>query len=147
MNKDASKGIGGSTLRHALRTELLDGFSNARDLSSRLGVPEKDIAHHLEHLGRTLRGAGGRLEIEPACCLACGFVFRKRDRLTSPTSCPICHAERIQPPRFHVEPGSVARSERPGTSRLKKARSRPMRWDDADDDRDDAWFYEQKFAS
>lgn len=148
MHKEASKGSGGSTLRHALRDELLDGFSTARDLSSRLGVPEKDIAHHLEHLERSLRGTRGRLEMEPASCLGCGFVFRKRERLTRPSSCPICNGERIEPPRFHVaESASGNRPDRPSSPRLKKTRSRPLRDAMLDDDRHDSWYYEQKFAS
>lgn len=148
MNREASKGSGGSTLRHALRRELLDGYSTARDLSSRLGVPEKDIAHHLEHLERSVRGTGGRLEVEPATCVSCGFVFRKRDRLTRPTSCPLCHGERIEPPRFRVVEGSIPpRAERPSSPRVKKGRPRPVRDEMFDDERDDAWYYEAKFAS
>ena len=148
MNKEAAKGSGGTTLRHALREELLDGFSTARDLSSRLGVPEKDIAHHLEHLERSLRGTGGRLEVEPASCVGCGFVFRKRERLTRPTSCPLCNGERIEPPRFRVAAGVVSpRSERPSSVRVKKGKPRPMRDEMFDDERDDAWYYEAKFAS
>lgn len=148
MNKAASNGGGGGTLRHALRGELLGGFSTSRDLSSRLGVPEKDIAHHLEHLERSLRGTGGRLQVEPASCVACGFVFRKRERLTRPTSCPLCNSERIEPPRFRVAEGSIApRPDRPSSVRVKKGKARSVRGDALEGERDDAWYYEQKFAS
>ena len=39
----------------------------------------------------------------PAECLACGFAFRKRDRLTTPGRCPRCRAERIRPAEFWIE--------------------------------------------
>ena len=38
------------TVREALREELLRGAATARDLSERVGVREKDVPGHLEHL-------------------------------------------------------------------------------------------------
>ena len=92
------------TVRAALRRVLAEGFFTTHELSARIGVREKDIAGHLEHLARSLRGAGERLEIEPAKCLACGFVFRDRARLTTPSRCPRCRDEAIAPPRYHARP-------------------------------------------
>ena len=145
-NREATQAAGSSTLRHALRSALLDGFSSARELSARLSVPEKDVAPHLAHLEKSLRQVGGRLEVEPASCIACGFVFKKRERLTKPSGCPVCCSERIEAPRFRALEGSAApRSERSNSP--KKAKSRHVRDAALDDDPDDTWFYEQKFAS
>jgi hypothetical protein len=41
--------------------------------------------------------------IEPARCQNCQFVFRKRSKLTRPSSCPQCGAERIEAPMFSVK--------------------------------------------
>ena len=89
-------------MRAALREALRAGPLTARELSARVGVPEKQVAGHLEHLGRSLKAAGERLRVKPACCLDCGFVFRKRDRLSRPSRCPVCRSEHLDAPRFAI---------------------------------------------
>lgn len=42
------------------------------------------------------------LEITPAECRNCGFVFAKRERLTSPGKCPVCRNEAILDPLFRI---------------------------------------------
>jgi predicted Zn-ribbon and HTH transcriptional regulator len=65
---------------------------------------ERDVVQHLEHLARSLRGAGGvkQLEVEPAHCLACDFSFTTRERLGRPSRCPACKSERLEPPLFRL---------------------------------------------
>jgi transcriptional regulator len=96
------------TARSELKRVLREGTFTARDLSARIGISEKDVAQHLEHVGRSVRDAGERLTVEHARCLGCGFVFKDRERLTRPSRCPRCKAERVQPARFGIVP---ARSE------------------------------------
>ncbi len=91
-----------ATLRAALRDALRAGPLTAHELSARVRIPEKQVAEHLEHLGRSLRAGSERLHVEPARCLDCGFVFRKRDRLTRPSRCPVCRGERVDAPRFAI---------------------------------------------
>jgi predicted Zn-ribbon and HTH transcriptional regulator len=90
------------TLRQSLQAALRQGWTTAHELSGLVGVREKDVATHLAHIDRTLRRQGEGLEMEPAACLACDFVFKKRDRLTRPARCPICNSERVTPPRFRI---------------------------------------------
>jgi predicted Zn-ribbon and HTH transcriptional regulator len=92
-----------ATTRASLREALETAPATAHDLSSLVGIPEKQVAEHLEHLARTLRAHGERLVVEPARCLACGYVFRERARLTTPSACPMCRAERIASQRFRIE--------------------------------------------
>jgi predicted Zn-ribbon and HTH transcriptional regulator len=92
-----------ATVRAALRLALRAGPRTARELSGAVGVPEKQVAAHLEHLARSLKAAGERLRVEPARCQDCGFTFRKRDRLSRPSRCPVCRSERLDAPRFAVE--------------------------------------------
>ena len=75
----------------------------ARDLSRSIGIPERDVAGHLEHLARSLRRTGERLVLEPATCLQCGFVFTRPTRYTRPGHCPKCRSTRTTLPAFHVE--------------------------------------------
>jgi transcriptional regulator len=91
------------TIREAIRDELLRGPATARDLSERVSIREKDVAEHLEHLEKSLRARGERFVVEPACCIACGFVFARRARLSRPGSCPECGSTRIDPPSFRIE--------------------------------------------
>jgi len=92
-----------ATLREELRTALLEGPATARELSVRAGLREKDVAEHLGHLARSLEHRGEKLVVEPAACLACGFVFRSRERLGRPGACPSCRSTRIDPPAFRIE--------------------------------------------
>lgn len=93
----------GETPRAALHAALLGRALTARELSARTSMREKDVAQHLEHLEKSVRREGGRLVVEPAKCLACGFEFKTRGRFTTPGSCPECRSERIAPPAFRIE--------------------------------------------
>lgn len=91
------------TVRAALLTELRGGPVTARELSARVHIPERDVAEHLEHIDRSLHHGPESLHTDPPECLDCGFVFRKRERLTRPGACPKCRGTHIEPPRFWIE--------------------------------------------
>jgi predicted Zn-ribbon and HTH transcriptional regulator len=90
------------TVRQALRRALEDDRWTARELSAELSVREKDVAAHLEHLQRSLERQEARLVVIPAECLACGYRFERRRRLTCPGSCPECRSSRIAAPAFTI---------------------------------------------
>jgi hypothetical protein len=92
------------TLRHELLRQLEQGSWSALELSGLARIPEREVIGHLEHLQRSLRAAGRRMQVEPAECLGCGFVYRKRERLTNPSTCPRCRGQHIAPPRFSAPP-------------------------------------------
>jgi hypothetical protein len=73
----------------------------ARDLSRFLGITEKEVYQHLPHVERSLRH-GVSLITEPARCLDCGFVFKKRKRFTTPGRCPVCRSEAITPAAYGI---------------------------------------------
>jgi len=81
-------------------TELEKRPLSAWDLSGRVGIPEKEVAGHLEHIRASLHRSGRQLEVKPAECAKCGFVFEKRGRLTRPSKCPVCHSESVHAPLF-----------------------------------------------
>jgi hypothetical protein len=91
------------TVRAALLAELRHGPITARELSARVRIPERDVAEHLAHIERSLHKSKEPLCTEPPSCLSCGFVFRKRERLTRPGSCPKCRGTHIEAPRFWIE--------------------------------------------
>lgn len=85
------------TLRKEILKALEDGPMGLREISQLFRVREKDVLDHLEHISRSVR-----LKMEPAACLDCGFSFKKRDRLSTPSRCPLCKSESISPPRYRV---------------------------------------------
>ncbi|BDG05330.1 hypothetical protein AMOR_43260 [Anaeromyxobacter oryzae] len=89
-------------MREALRRALRAGGATAKDLSAEVGIRERDVAEHLEHLQRSLAHRGERLVVEPAACLACGHRFEGRTRLSRPGACPECRSTRIDPPVFSI---------------------------------------------
>jgi predicted Zn-ribbon and HTH transcriptional regulator len=90
------------TVREAIAAELRQQRLTARELSERVHLSEREVIGHLEHLARSARSRGERLTTEPARCLACGFAFATRDRLTKPGKCPSCRATHLSPPRFSL---------------------------------------------
>lgn len=90
------------TLRDALYYELRDGPRTIRELSGAIGAREKDVLDHLAHLARSLADSNEHLDVEPARCLACRYVFDDRTRLSKPGRCPACKSTRISLPRFAI---------------------------------------------
>jgi predicted Zn-ribbon and HTH transcriptional regulator len=93
------------TTRRQILTLLQEGPHTAKEISSSIHRPEKEVESHLEHLRKSLRCEGRQLDRIPAECRECGFVFRKRDRLKAPSRCPVCKGEAISDPSFHVTGG------------------------------------------
>jgi transcriptional regulator len=87
------------TERHEIIVLLRGESLSAREISERVGIREKDVLEHLEHIKIALHG---ELAMEPALCMACGFSFRKRARLKGPGRCPVCKSEHIAEPHFSV---------------------------------------------
>jgi len=85
------------TLRKEMAKALEDGPMDLRELSQLFRIREKDVLDHLQHIARS-----ARMKIDPAVCLDCGFSFKKRDRLNTPSRCPLCKSESISPPRYQV---------------------------------------------
>jgi hypothetical protein len=90
------------TPRQAIRRLLSTGPHTARDLALALRLRERDVVEHLEHLARSLRRGPQRLVVDPPACLACGYRFPGRRRLSAPSACPECRATRLDPPVFRL---------------------------------------------
>lgn len=90
------------TVRQQILSLLEGKDMSPKDVSADIRVSEKDIYEHLEHIRRTVNKTGHNFVIIPAVCRKCGFVFRKRDRLTKPGKCPVCRGESIREPLFSI---------------------------------------------
>jgi transcriptional regulator len=72
-------------------------------LARALGLTRGDAEDELRHALRSARAAGHAIEIEPARCRGCGFVFGD-DKLSKPGKCPSCHGTRLHEPQIRIEP-------------------------------------------
>lgn len=89
------------TIRQAIKDLLLEQSFSALELSQHLVIAEKEVLDHLTHIARA-PGPGCRFQMQPSVCKKCGFAFKKRDRLTTPSRCPKCRQQSIRRPRFHI---------------------------------------------
>jgi predicted Zn-ribbon and HTH transcriptional regulator len=75
---------------------------DARELSRAASIREKEVYDHLTHIARSLAAKGKKLEILPARCLSCGYLFKDRRRFTRPGRCPHCKNSHLQGPSFYI---------------------------------------------
>lgn len=92
----------GETARREIASVLEGRVLSAKEISAQVGLSEKEVYGHLEHIQKTLNKGDCHLVVTPAECIKCGFVFRKRERLKKPGRCPVCRSELIQQPLFTV---------------------------------------------
>ena len=71
--------------------------SLARELGMTRGNMEEDLRHAL----RSAQAAGYRVEVIPARCKSCGFVFGP-DKLAKPGRCPACKGSRLFEPMIRA---------------------------------------------
>ncbi len=91
------------TIRKEIRSLLENRAFSAREISACIGVGEREVYEHLEHILRTINRREHNFVVTPAACKKCGFVFRKRERLRKPGKCPVCRHEMISDPLFSVK--------------------------------------------
>lgn len=99
------------TVRHTLLSMLEEGPHTARELSGRVGIPEKEVYDHLDHIKKTTSKSRRKLIVTPPECKKCGFIFTKQERLRKPGKCPLCKGESIREPTFTIE----SREKRPSS--------------------------------
>ena len=89
------------TIRQKIVSILENNNLSAKDISSYVMIPEKDVYDHLAHIQKNKRDYP--LHITPAMCMKCSFVFRKRERLKKPSKCPVCRGTLIEEPLFSIK--------------------------------------------
>ena len=85
------------TLRKEIARALEEGPLDLRQISQLFRIREKEALDHLKHIARSYR-----IRMDPPACQRCGFIFKKRERLNTPSRCPLCKSESISPPRYQV---------------------------------------------
>jgi predicted Zn-ribbon and HTH transcriptional regulator len=88
------------TIRKEIADLLQKESLDLRGISQILRIREKEVLDHLQHIARSVHPR--KLAMDPAACLRCGFVFRKRERFSPSSRCPICKSESVSPPRYQI---------------------------------------------
>lgn len=90
------------TIRRRMIRFLSERECSVRELSQYLGIREKDVFEHLQHIGCTVAARKWKLKVVPAKCLECSFTFEDRKRFTRPGRCPRCKGEHVADPRYII---------------------------------------------
>ena len=83
--------------------EILRGETlSLQDLSVFLKVHIKEILEDIPHIEKSIQPQA-RMVIVPAHCQKCGFAFRDRRKIKTPSRCPKCKGTWIKPPLFQIQ--------------------------------------------
>lgn len=89
--------------RRELIIEMLEEKSmSIREMADILNLPVKTVTQDLDSVRKTIRSESKKIEVQPAKCKACNYVFIGRSRISDPHKCPKCHSERIEPQNFRI---------------------------------------------
>ena len=89
------------TLRRHLIELLSETPRSASSIAREMGLRRGDVEDDLRHALRSAVAAGHRVQVIPAKCKDCGFVFDE-DRLTKPSRCPSCRGSRVFEPQIFL---------------------------------------------
>ena len=91
------------TIRQKIISLLNEAELSAREISGEVGISEKEVVEHLDHIARSVAAQNKKVIISPAVWLGCDYVFEDRKRFTRPGRCPRCKKSHIQSPRFYID--------------------------------------------
>ena len=88
------------------RRDLIERLSHeprsASSIARELGLRRGEVEEDLRRAVRSARAAGHRVEIIPARCKSCAFVFGE-ERLVKPGRCPACRGTRLFEPQIRIQ--------------------------------------------
>jgi predicted Zn-ribbon and HTH transcriptional regulator len=91
-----------ATIRQRIFELIGEQGRDARELARILGIKEKEVYDHLQHIARSAKAQKKKLEIVPFACMDCGFVFEERRRFSRPGRCPKCKSARVEYPVYRI---------------------------------------------
>ncbi len=101
MKRDKEPRERSATIRQDIIELMKQGPVTPFDLSGILRISEREAAFHLAH---ALESASSRylIEVTPAHCKSCGFIFQDRKKVGKPSRCPRCRATRVEAAAYMV---------------------------------------------
>jgi len=92
--------------KQTIRQEIIDVLENnpltVREISQSIGIMEKDVYHHLSFIEKSIKHHNKKIDIEPHCCMNCGFQFKNRKTFKRPGKCPECRNGSIASAVFQI---------------------------------------------
>jgi predicted Zn-ribbon and HTH transcriptional regulator len=70
-------------------------------LAREIGMTRGDVEDDLRHAIRSIRAQGQEVDVIPARCKSCDFVFGD-DKLSKPSRCPACKGTRLFEPMLRL---------------------------------------------
>ena len=89
------------TFRRQLIEFLSQEPRSASWIAREMGLRRSDIEDDLRHALRSAAAAGHHIEVIPARCKDCDFVFGT-DKLVKPGRCPSCKGSRLFEPMIRI---------------------------------------------
>ena len=87
--------------RKDLITLLLDNPLRLSEIARLYDVPLKEVLDDVKHLRKTLKQSVYRLDVTPAECRKCSFVF-STEKLSKPSKCPQCRSTWLEEPVVQI---------------------------------------------
>lgn len=63
---------------------------------------EKEVCEHINHIFKSSKRRGYKIEIIPPKCKVCGFTFSNDRGIRVPSKCPKCRSNKIIPPKVYA---------------------------------------------
>ena len=92
------------TRREQMIKMLEEHSMSIKEIADVLNLPVKTVTQDLDSVRKTIRSESKQIEVQPAKCKACNYIFIGRTRISDPHKCPKCHSERIEPQNFRITP-------------------------------------------
>lgn len=89
------------TRRKDIEDILSKNRISLQEIANMFRVELKEILEDIEHIKKSIRPK--KLVMFPAQCRNCGFIFKERTKIKTPSKCPRCKHERIQASLFTIK--------------------------------------------
>jgi predicted Zn-ribbon and HTH transcriptional regulator len=90
------------TVRKEIVSFLKEQALTVKEISGYVRISEKEVSAHLEHIKKSILRDNLKMVVDPATCKKCGFIFKKRERISKPGKCPLCKGESIEEPYYSI---------------------------------------------
>lgn len=90
------------TRREQIEALLRENPWTPRQLAEHFGADINEIFEDLNHVKLSVRHPFA-FRLVPHKCRDCGFVFKDRQKLKTPSKCPRCRGESIVEASFYIE--------------------------------------------
>ncbi|MBW2987978.1 transcriptional regulator [Candidatus Woesearchaeota archaeon] len=89
------------TRRQEIIELLKQGEWSIQQIANHFKTTVAEILPDFKHITRTIHPR--KIATRPATCRSCGFVFKDRKKYSTPSKCPRCKSEWINPQTYWIE--------------------------------------------